>query len=153
MNGRPLRSSLYPPRVVLYRKDRARYEDDGHGHRVHLSGRVEELAGVIFHDDRKPLARWFTEQWKYSYREAEKLLRTPVDRLNFPDRVRKKIVFAPGLVFLYTLFWKRLILDGRSGWLYVFQRTFAELLLSLRLIEQKFKGRPGDAIHGSTPLR
>src|SRR5438874_10521140 len=34
INGRPLRASLYPPRIVLYRRDRARYWDEGHGHRV-----------------------------------------------------------------------------------------------------------------------
>ena len=36
--GRPLRASLYPPRTVLYRKDRARYREEGHGHRVQIAG-------------------------------------------------------------------------------------------------------------------
>src|SRR5438034_10982887 len=30
MFGRPLRGSVYPPRVVLFRTKRARYVDDGH---------------------------------------------------------------------------------------------------------------------------
>src|ERR1051326_2035309 len=34
IQGRPLRASLYPPRTVLYRKDKARYRNEGHGHRV-----------------------------------------------------------------------------------------------------------------------
>src|SRR6266403_2252970 len=34
INARPLRASLYPSRLVLYRKDQARYHDQGHGHRV-----------------------------------------------------------------------------------------------------------------------
>src|SRR5262249_10145376 len=58
-------------------------------------------------------------------------------RLSPQDRVRKWIVVAPVLVFFYTLFAKRLILDGWPGWYYVFQRTLAELLLSLRLIEAR----------------
>ena len=40
INGRPLRGTLYPPRTVLYRREKARYEDDGHGHRVRIDGAV-----------------------------------------------------------------------------------------------------------------
>ena len=32
--GRPLRATLYPPRTVLYRRTRAQYKNEGHGHRV-----------------------------------------------------------------------------------------------------------------------
>jgi glycosyltransferase involved in cell wall biosynthesis len=38
--GRPLRGSLYPPRTVLYRKDRACYRQEGHTQRVVLDGQV-----------------------------------------------------------------------------------------------------------------
>ena len=44
--GRELRSSLYPPRTVLYRKDRARYRDVGHGHRVEIAGPVAAAQGA-----------------------------------------------------------------------------------------------------------
>jgi hypothetical protein len=43
------------------------------------------------------------------------------------------------LVFLYTLLGKGLILDGWPDGFYVFQRTLAEMILSLRLIEHKWK--------------
>lgn len=59
--------------------------------------------------------------------------------LSFADRIRRKIVFAPLLVFFYTLLGKGLILDGWPGWFYVWQRTYAEALLSLRLMEEKLK--------------
>src|SRR5262245_58727639 len=57
--GRPLRGSLYPPRVVLYRKDAATYRNEGHAHCVMIAGRVTTLRGKILLDDRKPHARWF----------------------------------------------------------------------------------------------
>jgi hypothetical protein len=60
--GRPLRGTLYPPRTVLYRREGARYRNEGHGHRVVLDGAVRDLRGAISHDDRKPLARWFASQ-------------------------------------------------------------------------------------------
>ncbi|MGD1089601.1 MAG: glycosyltransferase family 2 protein [Verrucomicrobiota bacterium] len=118
IQGRPLRGSLYPPRT---------------------EGPVRMLSGWIDHDDRKPLERWFGEQVKYSGREARYLLETSNTELKMADRIRKKIILAPALVFFYTLLGKGLILNGWPGWFYVFQRTFVEILRSLRLIEEKLK--------------
>jgi glycosyltransferase involved in cell wall biosynthesis len=74
ISGRPLRASLYPPRVVLYRRARARYRDEGHGHRAQVEGTILPLRSVIHHDDRKPLDRWLREQDRYARLEAEHLL-------------------------------------------------------------------------------
>src|SRR5262245_52755808 len=51
MYGRPLRGSLYPPRVMLYRKDGAAYRNEGHAHRVMVAGRTAALRGKILLDD------------------------------------------------------------------------------------------------------
>ena len=139
IQGHPLRASLYPPRTVLYRRDKAHYRVDGHSHRVQVGGTVRMLQGKIDHDDRKPIERWFNEQLKYTRVEANHLLTTALEDLNFADRLRKKIILAPTLVFFYTLIGKGLILDGWPGWFYVFQRTLAEIVLSLRLLERKLK--------------
>ena len=139
IHGHPLRRTLYPPRTVLYRRDKARYHNEGHGHRVQIDGPTRMLVGWIDHDDRKPLDRWLGEQLKYSGKEACHLLETPTTQLNRADRLRRKIIFAPFAVFFYTLVFRGLILDGWPGWYYVFQRTFAEIILSLRLLEQKLK--------------
>jgi glycosyltransferase involved in cell wall biosynthesis len=139
VSARPLRSTLYPPRTVLYRTTKARYRNEGHGHRVQIAGTVGSLNGFILHDDRKPLDRWFGEQLKYSSKEAEYLLTTPREDLNRADRLRRRVLIAPVAVFIYTLVWRRLVLDGWPGWYYVLQRTLAETLLSLKLIENKLK--------------
>lgn len=138
--GRALRSSLYPARAVLYRKSKARYVDVGHGHKVQIDGPIHRLKGKIDHDDRKPLDRWVSEQNRYMVREVKHLLETPSAHLNLPDRLRLKLIIAPFLVLFYTLIYKRLIFDGWPGWFYVFQRTFAEMLLSLRLLEARLSG-------------
>jgi glycosyltransferase involved in cell wall biosynthesis len=135
--GHPLRGSAYPPRTVLYRKDKARYRDEGHGHRVVIDGRVEKLAGKIYHDDRKPLSHWIQAQDRYAILEARHLLSRPLGELNFQDRLRRKIFFAAPAMFFYLLFGRGLILDGWPGWFYVAQRTIAELLLSMRLLIEK----------------
>jgi glycosyltransferase involved in cell wall biosynthesis len=141
VNGHPLRATLYPPRTVLYRRALAVYRDEGHGHRVQVKGSVADLTNVIFHDDRKPLDRWLSEQNRYALAEARHLAETPVKGLNRADRIRRKIILAPLLVFLYTAFAKRLILDGWPGWYYILQRTLAEIMLSLRLLESKLAGQ------------
>ncbi len=141
IHGHRLRASLYPPRTVLYRKGHAHYNNDGHGHRVEIKGSVGTLRGWIDHDDRKSLDRWLQEQSRYARIEADHLLNTPSAELNFADRLRRKVILAPFLVFFYTLIGKRLIFDGWRGFYYVAQRTVAELLLSLKLIEKKIARR------------
>jgi glycosyltransferase involved in cell wall biosynthesis len=135
--GHPLRSTLYPARTVLYRRDRALYLDEGHGHRVRVDGMVRSLRGKIEHDDRKPLSRWLRSQDRYLTIEARHLIASTGDQLNWQDRLRKRIYFAPAGIFLYLLFVRGLILDGWPGWYYVAQRTIAETLLSLRLITER----------------
>jgi glycosyltransferase involved in cell wall biosynthesis len=141
VHGHPLRASLYPPRVVLYRRGQAQYRDDGHGHRVRIDGPVAPLRGYICHDDRKPFERWLREQNRYADIEAEQLQRSRWSELNLPDRVRQAIVLAPPLVFFHCLLGRRLLLDGWPGWHYAFQRALAECILSLKLAERKFRAK------------
>jgi glycosyltransferase involved in cell wall biosynthesis len=136
--GRPLRGSLYPPLVALFRKGRGRYVQDGHTQRLRTPGPSERLRNLIRHDDRKPLSRWLASQDKYMQLEASKLLATPTGELALPDRIRKMVFVAPPLVFLYSYFVKGAVLDGRAGLYYSMQRTVAEMILSLHIIHRLF---------------
>ncbi|MCS4194414.1 glycosyltransferase involved in cell wall biosynthesis [Salinibacter ruber] len=148
--GRSLRSNLYPPRIVLFRSERARYEQDGHTQRLTVDGTVEELDTVLQHDDRKSLARWFDNQRQYARLEAQKL--RAADELDLPDRLRKTDVLGPLLVPLYCLFRKGLILDGWSGWYYTLQRTYAELVIALTHLDAHLRDAgdgDGDGTEGT----
>ena len=135
--GRRLRGSLYPPRIVLFRRGRARYVDDGHGHHIEADGEVRDLQGALLHDDRKSFARWLAWQDRYARAEAEKLLTTDRSELGPADRLRRLGVVAPFAALFYCLILKRGLLDGRAGWHYAFQRMLAETVLSLRLLEAR----------------
>ena len=135
--GKPLRATLYPARIVLFRKERAHYVDEGHTQVLRVKGNIHSLSGRIYHDDRKPLSRWIRSQDNYSIIEARHLISQPNDRLNRQDRLRKRIFFGPIVMFLYLLFGRGLILEGWHGWYYVGQRTIAEMLLSLRLLTER----------------
>jgi glycosyltransferase involved in cell wall biosynthesis len=135
--GHPLRATVYPPRIVLFKVAKGRYIDDGHTQILRIDGQTAPLSGAIYHDDRKPLSQWIQAQDRYAAIEARHLLALPLDQLKFQDRLRRKIFFAAPAMFLYLLFARGLILDGWPGWFYVAQRTIAELLLSMRLLIEK----------------
>ena len=136
--GQPLRGTLYPSRVVLYRREGAHYRKVGHGHQVILDGQVEPLVNPIHHDDRKSLSRWFDTQQRYAHQEAEYIDTNTI--LNRADRVRGMMWPAPFLVFLYTLVVKGCLLDGWPGWFYALQRLLAETMLALALLERRIGG-------------
>jgi glycosyltransferase involved in cell wall biosynthesis len=137
--ARPLRGTLYPPRTVLYRKDKAFYLNEGHSHRVTVAGNVKSLAGVIFHDDRKPFARWFSAQQRYADDQAEHLLGSDRRALDSADRIRLAAWPAPIAVFMYTLFFKGCLLDGWAGWYYALQRLLFETILAVNLIDRRLR--------------
>ncbi|MEM9922942.1 MAG: glycosyltransferase family 2 protein [Cyanobacteria bacterium P01_D01_bin.50] len=133
--GKPLRGTLLPPRKVLYKREKATYEDDGHAHRVNVKGKSATLSSYIHHDDRKPLSRWLWAQDRYMIVEVQKLTQTPDNEISLGDKIRKQKILAPFIILFYCLILKGGILDGWYGWYYAFQRMLAETLLSIRLIE------------------
>src|SRR5262245_13800735 len=113
INGRRLRSGIYPPVTVLFRKLAGKYQVDGHAHKVVVAGSVRDLEGPILHDDRKPLGRWFRSQLKYAELEAQKLKTSA--QLGRNDRLRKLLVVAPPAVLFYCLLVRGGIFDGWPG--------------------------------------
>jgi hypothetical protein len=71
--------------------------------------------------------------------EAKKLLETPASELSWGDRIRRRKFIAPFFILIYCLIINRGILDGWAGLYYAFQRTIAEIILSLYLIARPKK--------------
>jgi hypothetical protein len=134
--------------AVLYRRAKARYRQDGHTQRVVIDGKVEPLRAHILHDDRKPLSHWLQSQSRYMRIEARKLAEADAASLGWADRLRKMRFVAPFVMLFYCLVVKRAALDGRAGLFYALQRTVAELILSLYMMEndlQRMTKRKGGA--------
>lgn len=66
--GKPLHGTFYPPRKVLYRRDKAAYKEDGHAHRVYVDGKSSTLSFYIYHDDQPP------ESWRPILRDSGRAL-------------------------------------------------------------------------------
>jgi len=131
-----LLSSLYPPNTILFRKDRISVWDGGHTERWDVNGPVAILRSRVVHDDWKPTGQWLIGQGRYMQRE--------LDRLSVPETgIRRWMRLRPPLmpiaVFLYCLFGKGLILNGRSGIFYALQRMVAEAVLSLLVLEARLR--------------
>ncbi|HEX2123606.1 MAG TPA: glycosyltransferase family 2 protein [Thermoanaerobaculia bacterium] len=137
VNGRPLRASLYPARIVLLDRSYARVWQDGHAHRVLVDSDLGDLRTRIIHDDRKPFARFVERQKRYMREEAEKLRQSDPRALNTAGRIRKLVVVAPFAVAIHTLFVKGLILDGLPGLRYAWERFVAEVILSRELLRRR----------------
>jgi len=137
VNGRPLRSALYPRRTVLLRRGAFEIWQDGHTQRVRVNGRVERLRTRLIHDDRKDLRRFVNRQRKYMRQEAVKLHSASWSELPALGRIRKLRVVAPLVTFFFVLFVKGAIFEGRAGWRYATERFIAESILSVELFRSR----------------
>jgi hypothetical protein len=77
---------------------------------------------------------------KYAEEESELLLSKAAGELRLQDRLRRMILITPWLVPLYYLTVGRGILDGWAGFYYACQRSVAESVLSLKLLERRLDG-------------
>lgn len=141
IDGTPLSASLYPPVMILYRREGATYVQDGHTQRIVIHGETGTLERRVHHDDRKPLSSWLASQDRYARLECEFLLSKPWSRLGWRDRVRRMVLITPWLVPIYCLTVGRGLFDGRRGIFYAVQRGIAEAMLSARLLESSLHSR------------
>jgi glycosyltransferase involved in cell wall biosynthesis len=141
--GRRLRASLYPAKPILFRKGCATCLDRGHTEVWNIDGPVAELKGHILHDDRKRVTDWITAQVRYVTREFSDLerARTPSSK----GWLRLRPPLMPLLTFIYCLFFKGFILDGRAGLFYSLQRLLNETALALIVLEDRLQSRDDSA--------
>ncbi|WP_207435351.1 glycosyltransferase family 2 protein [Sabulibacter ruber] len=134
--GRSILGDNTTPRPVLFKLDQCIYYDDGHTQRLKITGETGYYKSFIYHDDRKPLSRWLKNMDGYAILECKKLLNPHDPTINsFTNRIRRTKILGPIFIFFYCLFIKGLIFSGWAGWHYTLQRTLAEIIFSLRLVE------------------
>ena len=145
--SRKLLSSLYPANTVLLRKGRFSVRDKGHTEAWDVNGPVATLSAVIIHDDWKATGQWLIGQARYMQRELDYL---HMDKGGLVRWLRLRPPLMPIAVFLYCLFGKGLLFNGRAGIFYALQRMVAEAALSLMVLEEKLRNQAlRSARHGS----
>jgi len=136
--SRKLRASLYPPNTLLLRRGHFDIRDNGHTESWVVEGPVKRLRARATHDDWKSTQSWINAQSRYMSRELSKI---STDKSRWRDRLRLIPPIMPVAVFLYCLFGKGLIFNGRAGLFYSLQRLVAEAALSLMVLENALSSR------------
>jgi glycosyltransferase involved in cell wall biosynthesis len=139
--GRRLIASLYPPKPILLRLGSFSVSDEGHTEGWVVNGPTAQLHARLIHDDWKSMRDWAMAQARYMTRERQKL---DSRRAGFRDWLRMHPPLMPVTVFFYCLFIKGLLFNGKAGLLYTLQRTVAEGILSLYILESQLAS-PGKA--------
>ena len=131
IDGKPLRGTLYPTKPVLLRWAKCRFEDEGHTQVPRVGTKTAALSNIVYHDDRKSMARWMANQREYARREVEFLFGPrPSEGWSLADRLRRLGWLMPIIAPLFALFVKGVVLDGRAGIEYARQRFLAEKFIA-----------------------
>jgi glycosyltransferase involved in cell wall biosynthesis len=133
--SRRLAASLYPANTLLLRMGRFQVIERGHAEVWRVEGLVKRLKSKVIHDDWKSLDRWIWSQLRYMQLERESL----AGRRGLKTWLREHPPLMPIVVFLYCLFGKRLIFAGRAGMYYALQRSMAEAILSLLIMDRSLR--------------
>jgi glycosyltransferase involved in cell wall biosynthesis len=131
-----LLSSFYPPNTILLRKGRFAVRDRGHTEAWDVNGPIAELNSRIIHDDWKPTGQWLIGQARYMERELNWLR---LGKGGLVRWLRLRPPLMPIAAFVHCLFGKGLLFNGRAGIFYALQRTVAEAVLSLMVLEERLR--------------
>jgi glycosyltransferase involved in cell wall biosynthesis len=131
-----LRSSLYPPKPILFRKDCFSVWNKGHTEAWDVKGPIDTLSATIVHDDWKPVSQCLMREAQYMQRERDWIR---VHKGGWVRWLRVRPPLMPIAVFLYCLFGKGLILNGRAGIFYALQRMVSEAVLCLMVLEERLR--------------
>jgi glycosyltransferase involved in cell wall biosynthesis len=147
IHGHPLRGSVYPPKVVVVRRDSMRIRQPGHSQVIDAAGPQYRFTARLSHDDRKPLERFVRSQLQYARLEADRVRSDETPR--WQDRLRRTalmpFVAAPGAYLAAG--------GPLAGWpavQYACERTVFETLLAMELMKRRRFG--GDVATGDVHL-
>ena len=138
LGGHSLAGSLYPAQVRLFRRDRVRVLQMGHGHTFDVDGAVYHFKNPLIHDDRKPLERWVASQLSYSALESRRIASR--ESYRFRDRLRELGVMpliAGALAYIRAGGPFR----GAAAIRYACERAAYECLLGIRLMSSKLEAK------------
>lgn len=142
VRGRALLGSVYPAKLVVFRRDNVQVTQPGHTQEFQIAGPIYRFKARLIHDDRKSMDRFFQAQLKYSQLEASRLLGGRGHR--WQDRVRR-LGLMPILAGPAAYMRAGGPLRGMASLRYAYERMLFESLLALRLLGIDPERRRGGA--------
>jgi len=132
IHGTPLKGSIYPTQLRLFRRDLVQVTQQGHTQVFTVPGSVAAIRAPINHDDRKPFEQWVRAQLKYSLLEKQRI--HSAKQHSIKDRLRLWGVMP---LVAGTLSYVRSggPLYKTASLRYAAERTIFECMLLARLLE------------------
>jgi len=134
IDGSSLSGSVYPAKLVVFKRDAVRISQPGHSQEFAVDGPVYQFHARLVHDDRKPLERFVASQMQYSRLELARLQRNPRDR--WQDRVRAS-GWMPIVAGIGAYIRSGGPFRGRASLRYAYERAIFECLLALRVLSTR----------------
>lgn len=136
--GYPLSGSLYPPQLRLFKRAEIQVTQPDHTQQFSVTSRAYKFRNPLIHDDRKPIERWMAAQIAYQQLNENELANGGRRRLR--DRLRN-IGVMPPIVGLLAYVKAGGPFRGAAAARYAYERSVAEGLLAIRLMDARLKFR------------
>lgn len=139
IHGRALAGSVYPAKLVVFKRDRVRVSQPGHSQELSVDGSIYRFRTRLVHDDRKSIDRFVRSQVEYSRLEMGRLQLAGAGR--WQDRVRR-LALMPLVAGIGAYLRSGGPFRGGASLRYAYERTVFECLLALRLLDSDMNGDP-----------
>jgi hypothetical protein len=142
-HGKALSGSLCPPQLRLFKQTEVRVAQPDHTQRFSIAGDIYKFRSPLIHDDRKPVERWVASQLAYQLLNQKEL--SNGGRRRMRDRLRHLGVMPP-IVGLLAYVRAGGPFRGAAAARYAYERTVAEGLLAIRLMDARLKARDSSTV-------
>lgn len=132
--GHSIGTSLYPPRVVLFKPSALIVAQPGHTQEFSVTGPTYSFRARLVHDDRKKLERFVESQLRYA--ELERARLSSGHKLRWTDRLRRSGAM-PAIAGLAAFFRAGGPFGGAAALRYAYERVTFECLLAIHLLNEK----------------
>ena len=136
ISGYPLPNSLLSAQLRLFERNKVEIQQVGHGHKFQVDGSIYRFKSALYHDDRKPIERWVSNQLSYSAAEAERIIRD--DTPSWRNTIRK-CGLAPLVIATLAYIRAGGPMGGIAAIRYAYERALFECLLAIRLVSNRLE--------------
>lgn len=134
--GYRLSGSLCPPQLRLFRPNEVFVAQPDHTQRFSVKGSIFKFRSKLIHDDRKSIERWVASQLAYQALNQKEL--SNGGRRRMRDYFRSLGIMPP-IVGILAYIKAGGPLHGAAAARYAYERTVAEGLLAIRLMDKRLK--------------
>ena len=138
IDGVSLSGSVYPAKLVLFKRTAVRISQPGHSQEFSIDGRIHHFRARLVHDDRKPLERFVAAQLQYSRLELARLRENRGGR--WQDRLRSS-GWMPLVAGVGAYVRSGGPFRGRAALKYAYERAMFECLLAMRVLSNPAPGQ------------